>query len=434
MNKAKKLKTKFLGLVILSIMLVAIACRPAFLSKKSAPTESDLKITSVPSEPIPQTLFGMHLESPAEIPWPAVPFGTWRIWDSFVGGEGTFWPHLERFKGQWNFKALDTCVELAQKKGVEVLYVMSLTPKWAAARPGDAGAFGDGPTISEPQNIEDWRNFVRTVATRYKGKIKYYELWNEPSLKNWYSGTVDKMVDLAREAYTILKQVDPSITVVSPSVFADYGGVEWLDKYLEKGGGNYADVIGAHFYIGFDATPEEESLLLIRKIQQVMAKHKLTTKPLWNTETGYGNKQSKQFYSDSDSMAFVARSYIVNWALGLKRFYWYGWDTANVVTLLMVKDDKKTLTPAAKAYEEIQKWLIGTRMESCDNSNGRWFCALTRRSGDKAWVVWNPKGELSFDVPKTWNVRQVKDLTGSQTAFPNDGNLKIGRSPILLSQ
>ncbi|MBW4544666.1 MAG: hypothetical protein KME25_09520 [Symplocastrum torsivum CPER-KK1] len=425
---------KLLGLALTSSLLVVfIYTQPSFL-KDIGMRLSGTQAAAVSTKPIPQTYFGMHIAEPFRIPWPAVPIGSWRLWDTSSAAGLPFWPHLEREKGQWDFRTLDDCVKLASEKGVDLIYTMALTPKWAAAR-NDSSPYGDGPTAAEPKNLDDWRNFVRTVATRYKGKIQYYEIWNEPNLKHFFSGSIDQLVTLAREAYTIIKEVDPAAKVVSPSLYSDYGALPWLDEYFAKGGGNYADIIGAHFYIANDKPPEE-SLPLIRKVQQVIAKHKLEQKPFWNTETGYGNKQDNAFYSDEQSMAYVARMYLLNWASGIERFYWYAWDNRNVVTMLMVKEDNQTLTGAAKAYGEIQKWLVGSQMKKCQpDFRNTWTCELVQESGKPAWVVWNSqRDDLSFKVPENYEVQQVQNLYGEKTELGRDRILKIGSLPVLLSQ
>lgn len=423
---------KFLGLALAALVLVVVACNQSSMLKGASTSVNDTKVVLGNNKLIERSLFGMHIGTPAQIPWPTVPIATWRFWDVSTNGRLAFWAHLEPQKDQWDFKTFDECVELAQRHGVEILYTLGIAPKWAAARPNDGSAYGDGPTASEPKNIEDWRNYVKTVATRYKGKIHYYEIWNEPNLKHFFSGTPEQMVALAREAYTILKQVDPSIQVVSPSVFADYGGWNWLDEYLSKGGKAYTDIVGAHFYA--NKTPEE-CLSLIREVQNVMAKHGLSEKPLWNTETGFGNKQENKFFSDEDSMAYVARSYILNWAVGIERFYWYAWENRTVVTMLMVKEDNKTLTPAAQAYSELQTWLVGSRMNKCEPDNqNTWTCELTRESGNIAWIVWSAKGEQELQVPEKLDVRQVRNLKGENKALPNNRRLKIDSLPLLLTR
>src|SRR5580658_6509043 len=93
---------------------------------------------------------------------------------------------------------------------------------------------------AEPANLDDWRTYVRTVVSRYKGRIEAYEIWNEPNLRDFWTGTLDQMLTLTKEASQIIHSVDPKALVVSPSATADYG-IPWLSEFLNKGGGQYVD-------------------------------------------------------------------------------------------------------------------------------------------------------------------------------------------------
>ena len=56
---------------------------------------------------------------------------------------------------------------------------------------------------------------------RYRGRVHAYEIWNEPNHPDFFSGRPETMLELARQAYQILKQVDGSVIVVSPSATGD---------------------------------------------------------------------------------------------------------------------------------------------------------------------------------------------------------------------
>lgn len=370
---------------------------------------------------VPASLFGIHILRPrvtSPVPWPSIPlFTSWRLWDAFVA-----WPNLEPRKGEWHFEILDKYLELTEKNQVEIVLPFSLSPTWASARPTEKSAYSRG-FAAEPQNIEDWRNYVRTVATRYKGRIRYYELWNEPNYKNFYTGTVEQMVALARETYQILKQVDPSVKVISPSAttYVDENA-SWLEEYFAKGGGAYADVIGYHFYVRGKKSPEA-MLPSIRKVQQVMTKYGFGDKPLWNTEAGWSRKS---LASDEQEAAYLARAYILNWAAGIPRFYWYG--------IYMIEADGKTLRPAAIAYAKVRQWLVGNRITNCTQNQNTWTCHLTRDGGYNAWIVWNSERQLRFQVPDTWKVQQVQDLTGNKRNLPAQRTVEIGQSPLLFEK
>lgn len=383
------------------------------------------------SDAIPASLFGMHIHHAATTsfynaakltPWPTAPFKTWRLWDAAVA-----WPNLEPRAGEWNFETLDQAVALAEKHNVEILLTLGQSPAWASSRPTDTSPYAPG-WPAEPSRIEDWRRYVHTVATRYRGRIKQYEIWNEPNLESFYTGNVDQMIALTQEAYQVLKAVDSSITVVSPSPTGGDSGSLWLKEFFSKGGGNYVDVIGYHFYVTPD--PPERMVPLIREVRAIASDYGLYQKPLWNTEAGWADPKP---FPDELAAAYVARSYILNWATGVSRFYWYAWDNDWWISLFMVKPDQETLTPAGIAYREIQKWLEGAQMTHCNtNFEKTWICQLVRNNDYTAWIVWNSDRQLSFPVSRAWGVQQLRDLAGNAVDVSKLDSIEIGPVPLLL--
>jgi Glycosyl hydrolases family 39 len=376
---------------------------------------------TAPSAMVPATLFGMHMHHAGDTtPWPAVSFGAWRLWDAYVS-----WSDLEPQRGRFQFERLDQYVGLAQEHHVEVLLVFGLTPAWASARPGEKSPYKPG-NAAEPRELEDWRRFVAAVAGRYKGRIAAYEIWNEPDLKQTWTGSVEQMVALAREASQVVRAIDPGARIVSPAVAGV--DVNWLAEFLAKGGGQYVDVIGYHFYV--TPKPPEAMLPLIRQVKQVMAEHGAGAKPLWNTETGWADP--KPFPSEELAAAYVARSYILNWAAGVERLYWYAWDNHRWVTLEMTEADERELRLAAKAYAVMQEWLVGAQLKGCEeDENHTWVCAL-KRGGRAEWIVWNAKGSRSFAVPESWHASRTTRLLKEGQSLTGT-TIEIGPVPVLVT-
>jgi hypothetical protein len=128
---------------------------------------------------------------------------------------------------------------------------------------------------------------------------------------------------------------------------------------LSKGGGQFVDVIGYHFYV--TPRPPEEMVPLIRQVRQIMLDNGAGDKPLWNTESGWA--QPKPFPSQTLAASYLARAFILNWATGVQRFYWYAWDNHGWASLETTEPDSRTLTPAGQAYGVIQNWLVGARLD-----------------------------------------------------------------------
>jgi len=367
-----------------------------------------------PKAIIPEAYFGLHihhLDRPTPTPWPSIPVPEWRLWDAEVT-----WLDLEPIKGQWQFGRLDRYLSLAQQHGTGLLLTLGSPPSWAVARP------------QEPSNLDDWRAYVNTIVARYKGRIPAYEIWNEPNLKQFWGGTTDQLLALTKEASQIIHSVDPQAIVVSPSATGDYG-VPWFSEFLKKGGGQYVDVIGYHFYVNPQTLLPEDMVPVIQQVRHLISDNGLGNKPLWNTETGWFPPAHLE--SDEVAAGYLARSFILAWAAGVQRFYWYAWDNGGAA-IVTYDEVKHTITPAGHAYQVIQQWLVGAQMAGCTQSSDNiWACELNR-AGKRNWIVWNPSGDHTFEVPEAWQVASVTPLLNDVKPL-HESTIHIGPVPVLLT-
>lgn len=394
------------------LLAALLACEASVCGQTSSPSQ----------DTVTPDFFGMHIHhAGSTTPWPSVPFAQWRLWDAYVA-----WPSLEPKQGEWHFAALDKYVELANQHGVGLLLPLGLSPGWASSRPQEKSTYQLG-NAAEPEHLEDWRNYVSTVATRYKGQIHDYEIWNEPNLKEFWTGDMDHMIDLTREASQIIHGIDPQAIVVSPSATGP-DGVPWLREFLAKGGGQYVDVIGYHFYV--TPQPPEAMVPLIGQVKGVMQANGAGEKPLWDTETGWAGP--KPFPSPDLAAAYLARAYLLAWSSGVRRLYWYAWDNHGWVSLETTEPDNTTLTPAGQAYGIIYKWLVGARLDGCsEDATQTWSCQL-ERDNTPEWIVWNPNGEQSLDLAKVPGAKTVTPLLGA-TRLLSGPSLQINAIPDLIS-
>lgn len=359
-------------------------------------------------------------------PWPAVGFGTLRSWDQ----QGTKWPELEPEKGVWNWGPLDNFVEAAEEHGVsDILLTLGQSPGWASSSPDTVRCCGG--LISEiagatapPADIQDWRDYVTAVAQRYKGRIRYYEIWNEPNLPLYYTGTVAQLVTLTQEAYKILKAVDPGNTVVSPAVTTNVG---YLDQLLAAGVANYVDMLAYHIYTRTD--PPENAARYLANVRLVMAKYGLAKMPLWDTEGASGDNTTPL----DQAPKWIARRYLTDLAFGSVRFDWYTWDQAGQFCVGAVENDRRVLTAAGRAYGYLFGWLAGaTLTNALIDAAGNWQIWLTRPDGNTALVVWNPTSTTQFTLPNTFTARSSHDLSGGVHSVSST-TVTVTDSPVLFT-
>jgi hypothetical protein len=377
-----------------------------------------------PRAPLPRTFFGMHIHRPHTI-WPSLngSLGAVRIWDTAAQ-----WADVNPAKGVFQWAVLDYHVSRARAHGADVIMTLGRTPRWASARPTEPSAYGPGQA-AEPALDQYWQDWVRAVATRYQGKIRYWEIWNEPNDPAFFSGSAEKLVDLSRQAYTILKTSDPQNQVLSPSPYE----ISYLDYYLSLGGGAVADVIGYHFYL--DEAPEALANWYIPRVWAVLEAHGQAAKPLWNTEGGYLRPviPGPKTLSDDLGAAYLARTYLLNWAGGVSRFYFYAWDNHTTTNIELTAADDVALTTAGVAYRELAGWLLGARLTDLSvDENGVWIVSFDQATGDRAHIVWRTSTTVTFAPPPAWNVQSARMLTGARRSLAGRTQLAVGLSPLLL--
>lgn len=288
---------------------------------------------------VPATFFGIHIHRYATgartTPTPTVQADLWRTHDASV-----FWPDIETSAGVYDWTDLDRLVSSAEALGMAVCYTIAWTPTFYASDLTKYSQYGSSqghPT--PPTDIANFENFVTALATRYAGRIAYYEVWNEPNYRSsttvgtWF-GTTAQLVALANSAYTIIKAIDPAATVLSPPYFAETNGilytngVDSLNAYLVAGGGAYCDVIGYHFYLAYNRNPSYLTTY-IASVKAVMTANGVGAKPLWNAE--FGNQEIYTF-NGQEPMAwsyreqFMARCAVMSLLNGCESFIWYSYD------------------------------------------------------------------------------------------------------------
>jgi hypothetical protein len=353
------------------------------------------------------------------------------MWDT-----RTKWRDLEPEPGRWNFSSLDLYVNEASKRGVKVLMTLGQPAEWAAARPDAESPYGKGAS-SPPRSMEDWRRYVDTLARRYKGRIQAWEIWNEVNVKHFYAGDYKTLVDLERNAAEVLKAVDPSNIVLTASIQG--GAFKAFDDYLAAGGGKYSDAISYHFYASREtpeAIPER-----VRRVREIMQKHGLGGKPIWNTEVGWLIPNRDGGYRNPPKVAvnwtrpdrdeaagFVVRTVLLSLASGIRHIFWYSWDNGAVG---LAEDQGRTLKPAAIAYRRLNAWLVGANFKGCEQLGNVWQCRIERR-GREQLIVWNVNKEGEGLRPE-WRSRKFERSTdepgGPSSAVPGR---EVGAVPLLI--
>jgi hypothetical protein len=188
-------------------------------------------------------------------------------------------------RNSWYIGMMDTCVNLARARGINVLMTLWLTPSWARG--------GGTNNRVPPTNAQDYADFAQWAAGYWRGRVSAWEVWNEPDpYQSFFQGTIQQYASIVRAAYPGFKAGDPNAKVIlgGPSSNDD----AWLSQLYALGVKDSFDVMSTHPYqaIG-DAAPERVDdghrwwFTHTPAIRQVMVANGDAAKPLWFTEFGW---------------------------------------------------------------------------------------------------------------------------------------------------
>jgi hypothetical protein len=101
----------------------------------------------------------------------------------------------------------------AESEGREVVGVLISTPGWATAGGGRAVDVPAGLDLPVTDGHNYWAQYVRRLATQYKGRVNTWVVWNEPDITDpshpgyQFAGSVSDYYKLVRTAYVVAKSV-----------------------------------------------------------------------------------------------------------------------------------------------------------------------------------------------------------------------------------
>jgi len=164
-------------------------------------------------------------------------------------------------KDIYDWSRTDAIVEMANSESIDLLVRIDHQPAWAG---------GNFPVNGPPDNYGHLADFLTALATRYRGRIRAYEVWNEPNLAREWGGQVPDpgaYVQMLGIAHQAIKAADPNAMVISAGLSPTGSWTDearpddwYLRSMYEAMGHNsdgYFDALGAHG-AGFKSPPETD--------------------------------------------------------------------------------------------------------------------------------------------------------------------------------
>lgn len=402
-------------------------------------------------------------------------------WDRFDFA----WPRLEPRDGQWDEEAIaaqDQLVSDLRAVGMNIGGILLWTPDWAATgdcTPSSAtlrldqhpfswhtlvlqgtippmaetppcmttpprGLYEewDDWTTDDGDPVNYWGRFVYTVAYRYRDSVKHWEVWNEPDLHWFWSGTSTDYAQLLKVAYRAVKAACPNCTVL-------FGGIayyekpdfyRWVLNNLKKDphgpeSNYFFDAMAVHLYSRSSSIYD-----VVQAIRSGMREF-VPDRPIWLTETGVPVWDDEAVISPTvpyiwsatqeEAASYVLQSYANARAAGVERYFYFrahddwcdknrdgdcdDWGTDYGMGQLfgLVRDDR-SLRPAYVAYQVAANYLVSPTMVTGVNySGGVRRVTFWGTPWGKVSVLWNTVPTPTvFSYPATLPTATLVDQRG----------------------
>jgi polysaccharide biosynthesis protein PslG len=136
--------------------------------------------------------------------------------DIEIHGKGDFEDRRhEPWRSAWD--KYDQIVDLAEQHDIGLIVRLSNPPAWTRAAGDEPGSF------APPDDYQDFADFVGAVVDRYKGRIRYYQLWNEPNIyPEWGNYAIDPegYTELLRLSAQAARAADPEVVIIAGALAA----------------------------------------------------------------------------------------------------------------------------------------------------------------------------------------------------------------------
>jgi polysaccharide biosynthesis protein PslG len=331
-----------------------------------------------------------------------------------------YWSNLEQTKGVFKPTPPLLALEKAIVSGKGVGQKSPLIILCCANR-----LYGGGfPLSTEARGA--FIRYAKWVATRLKGKVYDYQVWNEWNIGAHATypvkGDPGEYTRLLREVHSALKSVDPSIRVVGGAIAGWDSG--WTEAMLQQGAAQYMDAISIHPY-AYPNVPEIH-IDYLYKFRALVDKYR-SGLPIYLGEIGWPSYEGAQGVSEWRSGVYLARLLLLLPQISsIRGTWWYnlvnnGTDPTRREHNFGLRRADLTAKHANCTMKQTLAILRGSKFAGAGKywkDGVGWFHRVTYTASDGSYIhgIWGEKAgsRLSIGV-SNGGTKEVMCESGRQT-------------------
>ena len=214
------------------------------------------------------------------------------------------WSAVEPERDVYEWKRYDALLDRLEARGLRVYASFGSTPEWATSGSEFSGV---------PDDPDQWQEFCYLSASRYRGRVDAWGLWNEPNLDRFWEGTRSEYIEkILRPGAAAIRAADPGALVAAPDLAHLSSGNwdDWLGQVI-RDAGNVIDVVTHHMYpsygkaweVTYDLDKKPTTPFGSPSVRRILKDTGWWGRPFWLTETGiesaeHGQGDQAEFYED----------------------------------------------------------------------------------------------------------------------------------------
>lgn len=330
------------------------------------------------------------------------------------------WPGVEPVKGKFDWGNMGDFVDELYRRKMHAFVELANTAGWASSSTNRAGGSVDTGSLLEtvaPRDFADWETFCRKTAERFRGRVKVFEVWNEPGApKNgnsngFWRDSSDNFIQIIKVARRGVKAVDPEAKImISGFRTVDLGG--YFENFVERvfrGALDDADIISFHHW------SEDAWGTKVYDLKLLQAKYHKNL-PYWNSEAGGSGKTANN-----------VKSVLWSWSAGCQKMFPFIFNLPRYPGNSLVNPDYSP-TEGTIAFATMTRFLAGFKPEGqlYTISGAKLFAFTDGKS--RIVVAWSETGD---PLPATLaGAGAVMDYQGNPAAAAGpDGKVMIDCRP-----
>ncbi|MBK1815326.1 beta-galactosidase [Luteolibacter yonseiensis] len=232
----------------------------------------------------------------------------------YLRSGGTGWSMVQPEKERFDFKELDEQLDYFSQQGILTGGLLLGNPGWNTA---------DAPGSLPVNNLAGWSEYVSEIVKHTRGRVKWWEVWNEPPNFTGRDQTPADYAKIVISAYDAAKAADPACRV---GLAAKSSHVQYLEAVIEAGAKDHFDYITLHPYeildgIADDAGTEAVFMNIVPVVRKMLAAKNPAKKdvPILFTELGCDAEKK-----GADVQANVlVKAYAMGIAQGVSCIHWF---------------------------------------------------------------------------------------------------------------